>query len=54
MLSQVFSGVAIVLGLYLLFRFFSSTDLPIIKGEITYHLGCYDPDYHNNHSAVIA
>jgi len=50
MLLQIFSGASIVLGLYVLLSYFLTKEQSIVQRDTTYHIGCYDPDYHNNHS----
>lgn len=54
MLLQIFSGASILLGLYVLLINFMSKEQSIIHRDTTYHIGCYDPDYHNNHSLELS
>lgn len=54
MLSYVFGGASIILGLYILISHLFIKDGLFPSSDVYYHLGCYDPALTFNHSDAIS
>ena len=54
MLSYVFGGASIILGLYIIISHLFIKEKISSSSDISYHLGCYDPALTFNHSDAIS
>ena len=44
----------VALGLYIIFQHFFVNEPPLLRSDAVFHIGCYDPDYTNNHSLELS
>ena len=51
-LTQIFSVISIILGIYILIAYFKETKLPTPR-EPDYHLGCFLSDHDTTHSVQL-
>ena len=54
MFIPALSAGVLLLGIYIVVLHFFINDPPVLRSDAVFHIGCYDPQYTNNHSLELS